>query len=97
VIASEPNTLAHELDKHWRKHHVVGALIGVRVPAVKEVVRARDHDEEQFHALAAEWLELDPATVRSCLPVGLPWAPDPSTRDPGLARGNAWSVPRRIL
>ena len=59
AIAGASDALARELQKHWRKHYFVGALIGVRVQVVNEVVRAWDHDEEDFRALASEWLELN--------------------------------------
>jgi len=59
----EPEALARELEKRWRKEHFVSTLLGVRVQAVNEVVKAWDHDESAFRALAAEWLELNPAAV----------------------------------
>jgi len=55
----EPHALARQLDKRWRREHFVSTLLGVRVHAVNEVVRAWDHDEGTFRALAAEWLELN--------------------------------------
>ncbi len=61
AIYGEPDALARELHKHWRKHHFLGALLGVRVEAVNEVVRAWDHEEKEFRALATEWLELNRA------------------------------------
>ena len=59
AVSGEPDTLARELQKRWRKEHWVGTLLGVRVQAVNQVVRAWDHDEGAFRALAAEWLELN--------------------------------------
>ena len=58
-----------ELERRWRKEHFVSTLLGVRVEAVHEVVRAWDHDEEAFRALAAEWLELNraPAATRAAV------------------------------
>ena len=64
AISGEPDALAREMEKARRKKHVVGALIGVPVQVVNEVVRAWDHDEGAFRALAAEWLELNCAAVR---------------------------------
>lgn len=59
AVGREPDALARELQKHWRKHYFVGTLIGVRVQVINEVVRAWDHEEDQFRALAHEWLELN--------------------------------------
>ena len=59
----EPDALARKLEKRWRKEHYVSTLLGVRVQAVNEVVRAWDQDESAFRALAAEWLELDRAAA----------------------------------
>ena len=55
----ELGALERELDRHWRREHHVGTLLGVRVQVVNEVVRAWDHDEGAFRALATEWLELN--------------------------------------
>ena len=63
AISGEPDALALTLEKGWRKEYSVGALLGVRVQVVNEVVRAWDHDWGAFRALAAEWLELNRACV----------------------------------
>jgi hypothetical protein len=65
AIDGEPDALARELEKRWRKEHFVSTLLGLRVQAVNEVVRAWDHDEGAFRALAAEWLELNPVAART--------------------------------
>ncbi len=65
AIHGEPDALARELEKRWRKEHFVSTLLGVRVQAVNDVVRAWDHDEGAFRALAAEWLELNPVAART--------------------------------
>lgn len=59
AIDGGSEVLDRELSKRWRKEHFVGTLLGVRVQVVTEVVRAWDHDEDGFRALAAEWLELN--------------------------------------
>ena len=61
------------LEKSRRKKHVVGALIGVPVQVVNEVVRLWDHDEQGFRALVAEWLELSRAAVPTA-PAATAWA-----------------------
>ena len=66
----EPDALAREMEKTRQKKHVVGALIGVPVQVVNEVVRLWDNDEQSFRALAAEWLELSRATA----PTATAWA-----------------------
>ncbi len=67
----KPGVLARELDKHWRREHYVGTLLGIRVQVVNEVARAWDHDEGAFRALAAAWLELNCTAVsRSLSTVG---------------------------
>src|SRR2546422_407378 len=58
AISGEPAALARDLAKRWRKEHLVGTLVGVRVQVVNEVVRAWDHDEGAFRALAAAWRQL---------------------------------------
>ncbi len=63
AVAGEPEALGRELVKRWRKEHFVGAVLGVRVQVVSEVVKTWDHDEGTFRALAAEWLELNRAAV----------------------------------
>jgi len=70
AIAGEPDALARELQKRWRKEHVVSILLGVRVQAVTEIVKAWDHDEGAFRALAAEWLELNRAGAATATVVG---------------------------
>ena len=64
AISGEPDALARELRKRWRKKHVVSTLLGVRVQAINEIVRAWDHEEGEVRALAAEWLELNRTAVR---------------------------------
>ncbi len=71
AISREPDALARELQTHWRKHRFLGTLFGVRVEAVNEVVRAWDHDEKEFRALATEWLELNRAAGTSAPAVGM--------------------------
>ncbi len=63
ALYGEPGALARQLEKRWRREYFVGTLLGVRVPVVNEVVRAWDHDESTFRALAAEWLELNRTAV----------------------------------
>ncbi len=70
AIRGEPDTLNRELEKHWRKHYVVGTLIGVRVQMVNAVVRAWDQEETEFRTLAAEWLELNRVAVPTRQVVG---------------------------
>ncbi len=69
----EPDALVREMAKSRRKKHVVGALIGVPVEVVNEVIRLWDHDEQSFRALAAEWLELNRAAVPTA-PAATAWA-----------------------
>ena len=71
AISGEPSALARDLAKRWRKEHFVGTLVGVRVQVVNEVVRAWDHDEGMFRALAAEWLEANRSTVPTSQTVGV--------------------------
>jgi hypothetical protein len=59
AVSGGPEVLARELQHHWRKHYFVGTLIGVRAQVVNEIVRAWDHDAQEFRALASEWLELN--------------------------------------
>jgi len=66
AIVSEPDALPRELQKRWRKEHFLSTLLGVRVEVIHEIVRAWDHEEEEFRALAAEWLELN----RTAVPTG---------------------------
>lgn len=66
----EPGVLGREMEKRWRREHYVGALLGVRVEVVNEVVRTWDHDEGAFRALAAEWLELNRAAAATAAAVG---------------------------
>ena len=68
AVFSDPTALVHEVQKRWRKEHVVSTLLRVRVQAINEVVRAWDHEEADFRALAAEWLELN-RTAASTSPV----------------------------
>ena len=63
AMYGEPGALAHQLKRRWRKEQFLGTLLGVRVQVVREVITVWDHDEETFRALAAEWLELNPAPV----------------------------------
>ena len=69
AIAGEPWALARELEKRWRKEHFVSTLLGVRVEVIVEVERAWDHAEEEFRALAAEWLEVNRVAVPARLVV----------------------------
>jgi hypothetical protein len=59
AISGEPEALARELVTRWRKERIVSARLGVRVEVMNAVVRAWDHHEGRFRALAAEWLELN--------------------------------------
>ncbi len=70
ALYGEPAALARQLEKRWRREYFVGTLLGVRVEVVNEVVRAWDHDEAAFRALATEWLELNRAAVAPRLAVG---------------------------
>jgi hypothetical protein len=70
AMYGEPDALARELEKRWRKEHYVSTLLGVRVQAVNEVVRAWDADEGAFRALAAEWLELNRVPAATAAAVG---------------------------
>ncbi len=70
AISGEPGALARELEKRWRKEHIVSTLLGVRVQVVNEVVKAWDQDEATFRALAAEWLELNRAPAPTGAVVG---------------------------
>ncbi len=63
ALYGELAALARQLEKRWRREYFVGTLLSVRVQVVNEVVRAWDHDEGTFRALAAEWLELNRAAV----------------------------------
>jgi hypothetical protein len=65
AISGEPDALARELQKRWRKEHFVSTRLGVPVQAVTQIVKAWDHDESAFRALATEWLELDRAAART--------------------------------
>jgi len=66
VMSGEPDTFARSFEKRWRKEHFVSTLLGVRVEVIHEIVRAWDHEEGDFRALAAEWLELN----RTAVPTG---------------------------
>ena len=70
AISGESDALARDLEKHWRKEHFVSTLLGVRMHAVSEVVRAWDDDEGAFRALAAEWLELNRSPAATAAAVG---------------------------
>ena len=70
AISGEPGELTRQLEKRWRKEHAVSTLLGVRVQVVNQVVRAWDHDEEAFRALAAEWLELNRVAIPTAPLVG---------------------------
>ena len=70
AVSGEPDTLARELQKRWRKEHFLSTLLGVRVEVIHEIVRAWDHEEEEFRALAAEWLELNRTAVPTSPVVG---------------------------
>lgn len=59
AISGEPGALGRQLERHWRREHFIGTLLSVPVQVVTEVVKAWDHDEGTFRALAAEWLELN--------------------------------------
>ena len=64
-IAGEPDVLARDLQKRWRKEHAVSTRLGVSVQAVTQIVKSWDHDEGAFRALAAEWLELNGVAPRT--------------------------------
>ncbi len=66
----EAGVLGRETEKRWRRDRYVGALLGVRVQVVNEVVRTWDQEEEAFRALAAEWLELNRAAAATGAAVG---------------------------
>lgn len=70
AISGEPDALGRELAKRWRKEHFVSTVLGVRVQAVNEVVRAWDQAEGAFRALAAEWLELNRAPAATAAAAG---------------------------
>ncbi len=61
--AGEPDVLARDLQKRWHKERVVSTCLGVPVQAVTQIVKAWDHEEGAFRALATEWLELNRAAV----------------------------------
>jgi hypothetical protein len=63
AISGNPDGLARELEKRWRKAHRVSTLLGVRVQVITEIVAAWDHEQGEFRALAAEWLELNHTAV----------------------------------
>jgi hypothetical protein len=63
AIAGEPDVLARDLQKRWHKERFVSTCLGVPVQAVTQIVKAWDHEEGVFRALAAEWLELNRAAV----------------------------------
>src|SRR5712691_7698539 len=66
AMSCEPDALARPLEKRYRREHFVSTLLGVRVEVTSEIVRAWDHEEGAFRALAAEWLELN----RTAVPTG---------------------------
>ena len=70
AVSSDPGALVHELQKRWRKEHVVSTVLGIGVRAINEVVRAWDHEEGEFRALAVEWLELNHTAVPTGLVAG---------------------------
>ncbi len=70
AMSGEPDTLARSFEKRWRKEHFVSKLLGVRVEVIHEIVRAWDHEEGEFRALAAEWLELNRTAVTTGPVVG---------------------------
>ncbi len=72
AISGEPDAVAREMEQARGKKHVVGAVIGVPVEVVNEVVRLWDHDEQSFRALAAEWLELNRTAVPTA-PAATAW------------------------
>ncbi len=45
-------------------------LLTTRVEVINEIVRAWDHEEGEFRALAAEWLELNRTAVSTGPVVG---------------------------
>ncbi len=59
AIAGEPEVVARELQKRWRKEHFISTRLRVRLQAITETVRAWDHEQDEFRSLAAEWLELN--------------------------------------
>ena len=70
AVSGEPEALARQVEKRWRREHFVSTLLGVRVEVINEIVRAWDHEEGEFRALAAEWLELNHAAVSTGPVVG---------------------------
>ena len=70
AIAGGPEAWARELEKRWRRQHFVSTLLSVRVEVINEIVRAWDHEEGEFRALAAEWLELNRTAVSTGPVVG---------------------------
>ncbi len=58
------------LEKRSRRQHFVSTLLSVRVEVIHEIVRAWDHEEGGFRALAAEWLELNRTAVSTGPVVG---------------------------
>ncbi|HEX9485445.1 MAG TPA: hypothetical protein VF976_00140 [Gemmatimonadales bacterium] len=70
AMSGKPDALARPLEKRWRKEHFVSTLLGVRIEIIHEIVRAWDHEEEDFRALAAEWLELNRTAVSTGPVVG---------------------------
>ncbi len=66
AMSGEPDALARQLEKRYRREHFVSTLLDVRVEVINEIVRAWDHEEGAFRALAAEWLELN----RTAVPTG---------------------------
>jgi hypothetical protein len=70
AICGEPGALVRQLERHWRREHFIGTVLGVPVQVVSEVVKAWDSDERTFRALAAEWLELNRAAAPTGAAVG---------------------------
>ena len=51
----KPVVLARELDRHWRREHYVGTLLGVRVQVVNEVVRTRSEERRVGKECRSRW------------------------------------------
>jgi hypothetical protein len=73
AVGGQPGALQRQLEGRWRKERVIGAMMGVRVQVVSEVVDAWDRDEGTFRALAVEWLEAGRAPAPAVPLVSVAW------------------------